>query len=101
MKNVLVYINPQKRLDDQSKILFKIQIDNSYELGWEKEDILFITNFDYEYNGIRPMVIGDKHCCDYSPISTKISAIVGAFKQGLIKDDLYWLHDLTLFNWKL
>ena len=98
MKNILVYINPQKRLDNQSEILFKIQIDNSYELGWKKEDILFITNFDYEYNGIRSAVIGDEYYCDYSPISTKISAIVGAFKQGLLKDDLYWLHDLDAFQ---
>ena len=98
MKNILVYINPQKQLDKQSEILFKIQIDNNYELGWKKEDILFITNFDYEYNGIRATVIGDEYYCDYSPISTKVSAIVGAFNHGLIKEDLYWLHDLDVFQ---
>lgn len=98
MKNILVYISPQKQLDEQSEILIKIQIDNGFDLEWKKEDILFITNFDYEYSGIRSTVIEDEYYCEYSPISTKVSAMVGAFKQGLIKGDLYWLHDLDAFQ---
>ena len=59
MKNLLVYVSPNKQFDDEHKILAKIQIDNSLDLGWKKEDIILATNFDYEYRGIKSVIVDD------------------------------------------
>lgn len=98
MKNLLIWIHPEKRFGDESKILVKVQIDNSLDLGWKKEDILLITNFDYEYNGIKALVIGDEGFCVHSPISTKTTTIVNLFERGLIGEGLYWSHDFDAFQ---
>ena len=50
MKQLLIYIGPTDKFDDEHEVLTKIQIDNSLDLGWKKEDILLVTNFPYEYN---------------------------------------------------
>lgn len=94
MKNLITYISPHKDFDEESKVLIKVQIDNSLDLGWKKEDILLFTNFPYEYNGIASVVVGDDGYCSYCPISTKTTAIVKLFENGLIeKGQLYWSHD--------
>jgi hypothetical protein len=107
MKNLLIYINPQKNFfneevnkiwKDETSTLVKVQIDNSLGLGWKKEDILLITNFDYEYQGVKSLVIGDDNYCEISPTATKIKAIITLFDMGLIKDDLYWFHDFDAFQ---
>lgn len=68
------------------------------DLGWKKEDILLVTNFDYEYNGVKALVIGDEGFCVHSPISTKTTTIVNLFERGLIGEELYWSHDLDAFQ---
>ena len=102
MKNILIYISPYKKfLDDgwgEVDKLVKIQIDNSLSLGWQREDILLVTNFDYEYNGIKALVIGDENYCDFSPTASKINSIITLFDLGLIKDGIYWFHDLDAFQ---
>lgn len=98
MKNLLVYVNPQREFNKENSILIKIQIDNSFELGWDRNDIILLTNFDYEYSGVKAIKIEDNSYCEYSPISTKINAVVNAFDNKLIKDELYWLHDLDAFQ---
>lgn len=98
MKNLLIYINPDKCFDKETEILAKIQIDNSLELGWKKEDILLITNFKYSYNGINIIVVNDNLFCSFYKYVSKINVIVYLFKMGLIKDDLYWFHDFDAFQ---
>ena len=56
MKNLLIYITPNG-FDTESEKLAKLQIDNSLELGWKKEDMLFVTSFPYEYRGIKSIVV--------------------------------------------
>lgn len=97
MKNLLVYLNPRKGFDKEHKILAKIQIDNSLSLGWKKEDILLVTNFEYEYNGIRALVIDDKFYCTAHARASKITALIHLFDRGLI-NDLFWLHDFDAFQ---
>ncbi|KKR28424.1 MAG: hypothetical protein UT61_C0050G0008 [Candidatus Woesebacteria bacterium GW2011_GWA1_39_8] len=60
MKNLLIYINPPKCFGDEEKITVQIQIDNSLELGWKREDIIFVTNFSYEYNSIKAIKIDEE-----------------------------------------
>lgn len=36
MKNLMIWIHPNKDSDDESRVLIKIQIGNSYSLGWKE-----------------------------------------------------------------
>jgi len=97
MKNLLIYINPKHSFNEEHEVQAKIQIDNALDLGWKPEDIVFITNFPYEYNGIKSIVVGDKYL--YTPPSTiKFPAVARMFEDGLIENELYWMHDLDSFQ---
>ena len=123
MKNLLIYINPSHDFGEEEKITVKIQIDNSLDLGWKKEDILLVTNFPYEYRGIKALIVGDENYCVSIPATSKINTIVDLFMiQNLIdmfkintiidlfdkkiiskphseeKGELYWYHDLDVFQ---
>jgi len=99
MKHLLVYLNPVREMDSQTKALLAVQIENSSEIGVRSDDIVLITNFQYEMEGVRAQVIEDRWFCRYAPINTKMSAMVGAFEQHLIEPNiLYWLHDLDTFQ---
>lgn len=99
MKNLLIYINPRKDFDEEGKVAIKIQIDNSLDLGWKKEDILLVTNFQYEYKGVKSLVIPNDNYCTFSPTASKINAIVYMFENKLIKKgEIYWFHDLDAYQ---
>ena len=98
MKNLLVYINPEKEFLDNNDLLVKLQIDNSLGLGWKKEEILLATNFPYEYAGVKATIVGDDNYCSHHPNCNKISAIVDLFQKRLISEDLYWFHDLDAYQ---
>lgn len=99
MKNLLIYYNPQKKFEPEYEALTKIQIDNSLKLGWNYKDIILVTNFEYNYRGIKAIVIGEG---DYEVFdqnkSSKIPIINRLFADGLIEDELYWFHDVDAFQ---
>jgi hypothetical protein len=99
MKNLLIYINPKdKKFSKEHDDLTKIQIDNALELGWRPEDILLVTNFPYEYRGIKSIIVDDYSVFDQDR-STKIPAINELFKRDLIEDnEVYWFHDHDAFQ---
>lgn len=98
MKNLLIYINPvDKKFTAEHESLTRMQIDNSLSLGWKLRDILLVTNFDYEYRGIKAIVVNDYSVFDQNR-STKIPAINQLFADGIIKDELYWFHDHDAFQ---
>jgi len=102
MKNLMVYIGPIKDFTPECKILTKIQIDNCHRLGWKNEDILLVTNWSYEYNGVKSIVVGDEHYCTVRPRSIKTSIIPTLIDMGIIeKGQIYWNHDFDAFqiNW--
>lgn len=98
MKNLIVYIHPNKTFNLEEEKAARIQIDNSLELGWVKEDIWLITNFPYKYHDVRAIVLEDSIFCPFKPPVSKINAVLKLFEKGLIGDDLYWLHDLDAFQ---
>ena len=99
MKNLLIYISPKKEFDEETKVTVKIQIDNSLDLGWKKEDIMFFANFPYEYRGIRATFVSDDNFTPFFPPATKINVIVELFKKGVFKEkELYWFHDFDVFQ---
>lgn len=102
MKNLLIYISPEKKFSDESSILAKIQIDNSFELGWKKEDIILITNFDYEYHGVKAIVINGDTYYPLFPEATKVLTIAYLLQQGMVeKEHVYWLHDFDAYQMEI
>ena len=99
MKNVLIHLNPSGEFDKERAILARIQIDNSLSLGWKPGDILLVTNFPYEYNGIKALVIDGAHFCEFRPRSTNTVTVPHLFELGLIEDgETYWVHDFDAYQ---
>jgi len=103
MKNLLLWIHPKKTFWDKYErnlpALVKIQIDNSLDLGWKREDIVLVTNFPYEYNGIKARVIEDSYYCEHWGKSSKIPVIIKLLKDGTVKPgELWWFHDFDAFQ---
>lgn len=99
MKNLLIYINPvNKNFSKEHEDLTKIQIDNSLALGWKLVDLILVTNFDYEYKGVKAIKVSDYEVFDQNR-STKIPAINELFRRGIIEDNVvYWFHDHDAFQ---
>ena len=98
MKNLLIHISPEHNFNDgwdgELERLVKVQIDSAKTFGWET---LLVTNFPYEYNGVKAIVVGDENFCAYKPTVSKIYTIVTLFKMGLITEDM-WFHDFDAFQ---
>lgn len=103
MKNLYTYINPAGKFTnpdwgDEPDKLVKIQIDNSLELGWKREDIVLVTNFPYEYNGVKAVVVStDNYCAHSSGTPSKINVILTLYDMGII-NDIFWFHDFDAFQ---
>ncbi len=99
MKNLLVFITPEKKFSGKYIIEAKVQIDNSISLGWKKEDILIIANFKYTYHGVKAIVVGDEHYCAPRPRSIKTAIIPYLIDEGIIEpENLYWNHDFDAYQ---
>jgi hypothetical protein len=99
LKNLLVYISPTKAFVGLYGALTKIQVDNSLSLGWKKEDIIIVTNFPWEYIGVKTIVVGDKHFYAARPRSIKTAIIPFLIDEGIMeKGKIYWNHDLDAFQ---
>lgn len=94
----MTYIGKDGGFNDEHKMAVKIQIDNSLRLGWKREDIIIVTNFPYEYNGVKSLVVSGDIFCDAHWPATKINGIVELFRRGLIGDGIYWNHDFDCFQ---
>lgn len=95
----MIYINPvDKKFSPEHEDLTRIQIDNSLQLGWNTEDILLVTNFGFEYGGVKAIEVNSYSVFDQNR-STKIPAINELFRRNLIKDGtVYWFHDHDAFQ---
>lgn len=99
MKNLLVYISPTKEFSEECDILAKVQIHNSLHLGWKKEDIVLVTNFPWERNGVKAIVVGDEHYYAKRPRSIKTAIIPYLIDEGIIeKGKIYWNHDFDAYQ---
>jgi len=99
MKCLLIYISPSNGFDKEHEELTKIQIDNSLDLGWKPAEIILVTNFSWEYRGIKATVLsGDLSAIDGNR-SSKVPVINRLFDMGKIRDgDLVWFHDHDAFQ---
>lgn len=103
MKNVLIYVSPNKKFNEEDNTLVKIQIDNSFDLGWKKKDILLVTDFPFSYNGVEAIVLTKDVYYDFDLNASKIPALLELFTQEIIQpNNLYWCHDLDAYeNFKI
>jgi len=99
MKTLLTYTGPDKKFDKEHSLLAKIQIDNHLDLGWKRQDILLVTDFPFEYNGIKSLVIGDRIYYDFDKTSNKVPVIMHLLNKGVLKKgELYWYHDFDVYQ---
>jgi hypothetical protein len=98
MKNLLIYLNPSKKFSENAEKLIKVQVDNILELGWKLEDIILITNFPYEFMGVKSIIVPDDYFFQDDPASTKCFTLGKMFENNFFKDELYWVHDLDHFQ---
>jgi hypothetical protein len=98
MKNLLVYISPVG-FDKEREMLARVQIDNSLDLGWKLDDIILVTNFKYEYNGIRAIRVSDDNWYAERPRSIKTAIIPHLIDEGIVKrGTFYWNHDFDAYQ---
>jgi hypothetical protein len=99
MRNLLIHTGPNKKFSEEDEILARIQIDNSLELGWRPEDILLVTDFPYEYNGVRSIVVPDGLYYNFDLNANKVIVTLYLLNQGIIqKGELYWCHDFDAYE---
>ena len=96
MKNFIVANrndNSKRYKKEKIEVLINAQIDNSIELGWNPENIILISNFDYEFMGVKAIKADlNKFCWTGS----KIFALKWYFEN--YKDDMVWAHDLDCWQ---
>lgn len=91
----MAFVSKTKNFYKDYGILAKIQIDNSLDLGWKNEDIILATNFKFEYNGVKSIVVSDNNFVPYCVVNSKFKVIQELFNRGIIgESELYWFHDL-------
>lgn len=95
MLNLLTAITVPKsysgRYDpDKIRILLNAQVENSLEVGWDIDRIIVLTNFDYEYMGVKARQI------EHNPLCPTASKMYGV--QNILKDDIIWSHDLDAWQ---
>jgi len=95
MKNFMVANLTRGRYKvDNIQLLIKAQIDNSLKLDWRQEDIILLTNFDFEFMGVK--AINDKlnsSCFTGS----KMFGMKYLFDNNLIDENI-WAHDLDAWQ---
>jgi len=71
---------------DKMEIMLKAQIDNCLEVGWQPRDIILLTNFDFEFMGIKSEVIELNNFC---LSGSKMWAIKYLFDNNRVNDTIY------------
>ena len=93
MKNVLIYniIKGKERYDNELLFnYFRAQVENSLRLGWQKEDIIIGTNFDFEHKDVKNVEL--KKVCTTNIFNNKWYGILELMEGGYLEDD-FWFHD--------
>lgn len=100
MKNILFYLNSEKKFDKIHSLMAEVQIENSLNY-WKPEDIIVVTNFSWEYNGIKAIVAPEDVYCNVItngfPGSNKPNVIIYLIENNLI-DNVNWIHDWDAFQ---
>lgn len=74
----------------------RLQIDNSLRLGWDKSDIIPITNFPFEHMGVKAYEVESDNC-KWSAFANRMVAVNEMIQRGIIEDN-FWVHDLDAYQ---
>lgn len=69
------------------------QIENTLELGWKPEDVIIISNVDFEHMGVKSVMTDLNSNC---LTGSKLYAVRWAMEHDL--GDVFWAHDLDLWQ---
>lgn len=97
MKNVMLYLKmPDTPYVAHASIMEYLyaQIDNSLHYGWNVSDLIIISNFDFEYKGVKNTDL--RAMCKYNVWANKFYAIKQLFDDGIV--DNFWLHDYDVWQ---
>jgi len=98
MKNVMV-ANRQsggRYGPENIDILLKAQIENSIECGWSPKDILLISNFKFQFMGVKAY---KAQLNDFCLTGSKLFGLKWALDKGLFNPgDVIWTHDLDAWQ---
>ena len=97
MKNLMVANQQPKGRYDPERIttLCKAQVENSIECGWEPEDILLITNFEFDFMGVASHVIElNANCLRGS----KLYGMQYLYDSQQVNGEVIWAHDLDAWQ---
>ena len=95
MKNcVVANLANGKRGDNNLTTELKAQIENSLALGWDPDDLWVITNFPFEFMGIKAFHLPLNTTC---LTGSKMFALRELFKAHMI-DEVVWMHDLDAWQ---
>ena len=79
---------------DKVLTMLKAQIDNSLELLWSPRDIIVLSNFDFEFKGVKSHT---DTLNDFCLTGSKMWGILWVFEKLGI-DETVWAHDLDLWQ---
>jgi hypothetical protein len=99
MKNVMIYNivdNKRRHSNDELFKLLKMQIDNSLHYGWNINDIIIGSNFEFEYKGVKAYPLSD--ICTFNIFNNKWYGMLELMRNGVLMDD-FWFHDQD--NWQI
>ena len=77
------------------KNYIRLQIDNSIQMGWDKKDIIPITNFPIEHMGVKAYEA--ESFCPWSSFVNKLVVVNEMIEKGVITDNV-WLHDCDCYQ---
>lgn len=97
MKNVLVATytgGPQGCSFACLEAYVRAQIENSLDLGWAAQDILLLTDFDYEFLGVKARRLSFH---DARPTTCKTFAVEVLLRETC-GGEAFWVHDLDAWQ---
>ena len=107
MQNVFIWLTGEnqrsysrskwKHVNDFEKVqnYVRLQIENSLNLGWDKKDIIPITNFPLEHMGVKAYEA--ERYCPWSSFVNKLVVIDEMIEKGVITDNI-WVHDCDCYQ---
>ena len=79
---------------EKIEVLLKAQIENSVEVGWKPNDIILLSNFDFEFMKVKAQKI---LLNDFCLTGSKMFGLKYLFDNDIIKDKI-WAHDLDCWQ---
>ena len=94
MKQLLTanVVEKSKRYNfEKMDILLKAQIENCIDAGWTPDDIILVSNVDYEFMGVKSVKTDLNESC---LTGSKMYSLDYALKNNLAGEDVIWSRDL-------